>query len=89
MPVDDPADRALPAMGEIVFRSPDGSRVEVNTDSDRGRRRYTDTWKAFRQGLEEMAARQGLTLIPVPTEEEIHQLLSSALRRLARKQVVR
>jgi uncharacterized protein (DUF58 family) len=84
MPVDDPADREIPAIGRIVFSTLDGTRIEVDTDSEAGRQHYRERWEKNRQGLETLAGRLGLSLIPLPTNEEIHQALIQGLRRQAR-----
>jgi len=84
MPVDDPADREIPAIGRIVFSTLDGARIEVDTDSEAGRQHYRERWEKNRQAMETLAGRLGLTLIPVPTNEEIHQVLIRGLRRRAR-----
>ncbi len=84
MPVDDPADREIPAIGRIIFSTLDGARIEIDTDSEAGRRQYRERWEKNRQALDTLARRLGVSLIPVPTNEEIHHVLINGLRRRAR-----
>ncbi len=84
MPVDDPADREIPAIGRILFSTLDGTRIEIDTDSEMGRRHYRERWENNRQALDTLVRRLGLTLIPVPTNVEIHHVLIRGLRRRAR-----
>ncbi len=81
MPVDDPADRDIPRIGRVVFSTRDGDRIEVDTDSEAGRRHYRETWEANRKALDTLTRRLGITFIPVPTHEEIHGVLIAGLRR--------
>lgn len=84
MPVDDPADREIPAIGRVVFSTQNGEKIEVNTDSEAGRRQYRERWERNRQALDTLAKRLGAVFLPVPTNEEIHQVLITGLRRRAR-----
>jgi uncharacterized protein (DUF58 family) len=89
LPVDDRADQELPAMGRIVFSAPDGGKLEVDTDSEEGRRHYSRRWRIQRRQLQSMGHRLGVELIPLSTEENIHQSLLKGLRLRARHMVLR
>ena len=89
MPVDDPADRELPDIGKVVFGGPGGQRVEVDTDNETGRRKYRESWELNRTALMTLAARLGVPVIPIPTNDEIHRVLVAGLRRQMKRQVVR
>ena len=64
IPVDDPADWELPAIGRVVFATRAGVEVEVDTDDPKGRRHYHEIWEQRRGQLKALAARLGLDLIP-------------------------
>jgi uncharacterized protein (DUF58 family) len=81
LPVDDPADRDLPDVGRVIFRSPEGVRVEVDTRSDRGRRQYRTRWESRRQALLSLGRHLGVPVIPLPTDGNVEQLLAAGLRR--------
>ena len=80
LPVDDPADWDIPAMGRVVFSSPTGQLVEVDTDDPQGRRFYRERWEQRRRQLKQLVGRRGIDLIPLLTNSEIHQALVTNLR---------
>ncbi len=81
LPVDDPADRELPAMGTVVFEDGQGRRCEIDTDDQTGRDAYRDAWERRRTALKRLANRLGLIMIPLRTDEDIHRTLALGLRR--------
>lgn len=85
VPVDDPADRELPAIGRVVFTTHDGQEVEVDTDDPRGRAHYQAQWQARREQLGAVARRLGIDLIPVRTDAEVHRSMLEGLRLRARR----
>lgn len=89
IPVDDIADWKLPPMGKVVFASPSGARLELDTDSTEGRRRYREAWELRRDKLRRIATRLGADLLPITTHEDVHRTLTDGLRWRARHQVVR
>ncbi len=89
LPVDDPADWDIPAIGRVLFTTPDGRVMELDTDSAVGRQHYRERWERERQELKDMAHRQGIALIPLRTNEEVHMALMNGLRRRARVRVLR
>jgi len=80
IPIDDPADRELPAIGRVIFSAPDGSRVELDTDDQAGRRRFTEGWEKQRHQLRSMVRSLGIDMIPVSTAEDVHAALVRGLR---------
>jgi uncharacterized protein (DUF58 family) len=88
LPVDDPADREIPDVGRVVFRTPDGARVEVDTADSRGQRAYREAWEVNRQTLQALARRLGLSLIPLTTHGDVQAVLTAGLRRRWRGRVV-
>jgi len=80
IPIDDPADRDLPAIGRVVFSAPDGSRVELDTDDEAGRRRFREGWDQQRHKLRAMVRSLGIDMIPVSTANDVHQSLVDGLR---------
>jgi len=84
LPIDDPADHTLPAMGRVQFRNADGEALTVDTDSRSGRDAYRDRWVLRRDALGHMARRLGIPVIPLPTNEDVHRALVRGLRLHAR-----
>ncbi|MEJ2423441.1 MAG: DUF58 domain-containing protein [Candidatus Thiodiazotropha sp.] len=81
LPVDDPADRELPDMGRVTFVGPDGQAIEIDTQDTAARTRYRETWTQRRQALNQLSNRLGIAVLPIATNEEIHQALSQGLAR--------
>jgi len=89
IPVDDVADWEIPPMGKVVFASPSGARLELDTDSAEGRRRYREAWEQRRDKLRRISTRLGVDLLPIVTNQDVHRTLAEGLRWRARHQVVR
>ncbi|CAK0765247.1 DUF58 domain-containing protein [Gammaproteobacteria bacterium] len=85
MPVDDPVDRNLPPMGRVLFSSPDGQRVEVDTDSTEGRTLYRERWERCRMQLLTLTSRLGVDVIPITTDGDVRNTLLEGLRLRARR----
>ena len=83
LPVDDPADRDLPAIGPVIFSNAAGELLEVDTDNEAGRQAFREDWEQRREELQQMCFRLGMSLIPVSTNEEVHKTLISGLRQYA------
>ena len=83
LPVDDPADRDLPAIGPVIFSNAAGELLEVDTDSEEGRRAFRADWDQRREELQQLAYRLGLGLIPLSTTDDIHRTMIEGLRRYA------
>jgi uncharacterized protein (DUF58 family) len=81
LPVDDPAEREIPDMGQVTFAGPDGDTVEIDTRDKKAREDYRQVWEKRREGLKLMSSRLGITLIPISTDEEIHSALTNGLAR--------
>lgn len=79
VPVDDPADRELPDMGQVTFVGPDGNALEIDTRDHQARERYTQTWRMRRHTLIQLTNVLGIPLMPIATNEEIHLALSHGL----------
>lgn len=88
LPVDDPADWEIPAMGVATFTSTDGTLIEIDTDDPQARQAYRDTWDERRDMLQAIAHRLGIILLPVRTDEEIHLSLIHNLEQRARSRAV-
>lgn len=88
IPVDDPADWEIPAMGRVCFRGTDGNLLEVDTDDPAANRKLREAWERRRAMLTAMARRLGITLLPVRTDEEIHMTLIHQLEQRARSRAV-
>ncbi|AGA89920.1 hypothetical protein Thimo_1117 [Thioflavicoccus mobilis 8321] len=88
LPVDDPADWEIPAMGPTTFAGTDGTLIEVDTDDPAARRAYRERWEARRALLHKMAHRLHILLLPVRTDQEIHLSLIRSLEQRARSRAV-
>ncbi|MBK1701121.1 DUF58 domain-containing protein [Thiococcus pfennigii] len=88
LPVDDPADWEIPAMGPTTFAGTDGTLMEVDTDDPAARRAYRARWEARRALLQTMAHRLHILLLPVRTDQEIHLSLIRSLEQRARSRAV-
>ena len=84
VPVDDPADKELPDMGEALFRGPDGRLLTVNTGSTKARTDYHLAWQRRRDTLTRLANQLGIAVIPIATNEDVHRSLMRGLERRAR-----
>ena len=84
VPVDDPADRDLPDMGDILFRSADGELLSVDTTDKAGREAYQRAWQQRRDQLTQLANGVGCALIPVLTHQDVHMSLMQGLERRMR-----
>ncbi|NNJ93301.1 MAG: DUF58 domain-containing protein [Halobacteria archaeon] len=85
LPVDDPADHELPAMGPVIFSNAAGELLEVDTDNEAGRQAFREDWEQRREELQQLTYRLGLGMIPVSTSDEIHRTLIEGLRQYAER----
>ncbi|MEA3411919.1 MAG: DUF58 domain-containing protein [Pseudomonadota bacterium] len=81
LPLDDPADSAIPAMGRVAFRTLAGELMEVDTDDPAGRAAYASEWKDRRRELLNMTNRLGISFQPLRTDEDVHRALAEGLQR--------
>jgi uncharacterized protein (DUF58 family) len=88
IPVDDPADWEIPAMGVATFTGTDGTLIEIDTDDPRAHQLYRDVWEERREILQAMAYRLNVILLPVRTDEEIHVSLIYNLEQRSRTRAV-
>ncbi len=88
IPVDDPADREIPAMGQITFSATDGRLIEIDTDDSQARAAYREAWEQRRRSLSTLANRLNIILMPIHTEQDIHASLISSLEQRARSRTV-
>lgn len=84
MPVDDPADRELPDMGQTLFRDAEGHLITVDTSDAAGRQAYKEQWQQRRNELMQIANGLGIAVIPLMTNEDVHRSLMHGLERRIR-----
>jgi uncharacterized protein (DUF58 family) len=84
IPVDDPADRELPEMGNVLFRSADGELLSVNTADKAGREAYRRAWQERRDQVTQLANGAGCAMIPLLTDQDVHMSLMQGLERRMR-----
>ncbi len=87
VPVDDPAERVLPDMGQVVFHAADGRLLEVDTGDAEARAAYRKAWHDRRNRLVRLAHSLGVAVIPVATDEDVHTALMRGLRLRLRTRV--
>lgn len=83
LPVDDPADRELPAIGPVIFSNAAGELLEVDTDNEAGRAAFREDWEQRREELRQLSFRLGIGLLPVSTDEDVHRSLIRGLQNFA------
>ncbi len=86
VPIDDIADRELPNIGRALFADHQGNLLEIETGDEAGREAYRKSWGQNRQFLAGVANRLRIPLIPVSTNEDVHQALMRGMRRTRRLQ---
>ncbi|MCP4283861.1 MAG: DUF58 domain-containing protein [Gammaproteobacteria bacterium] len=86
VPIDDIADRELPNIGRALFADHQGNLLEIETGDEAGREAYRKSWEQNRQFLAGVANRLRIPLIPVSTNEDVHQALMRGMRRTRRLQ---
>jgi len=84
IPVDDPADWEIPAMGSTTFTGTDGELIEIDTDDPAAQKAYRDAWRHRRDLLRTAAHGLNILLLPVRTDEDIHTTLIRGLEQRAR-----
>jgi uncharacterized protein (DUF58 family) len=84
IPIDDPADWQIPAMGQVTFSGTDGELMEIDTDNETARKEYRQSWEARRTALLNIVHRLGIFFVPARTDEDIHRTLMSGLEERAR-----
>jgi len=89
LPIDDPADQALPDMGSVLFKTRDGARLEIDTSNLVGHEKYREQWETQRAHLQLMSKRLGIDVIPVSTDKDVHQTLVTGLQRRMKRMLVR
>ncbi|MCU0765916.1 MAG: DUF58 domain-containing protein [Gammaproteobacteria bacterium] len=80
LPIDDPAEHSLPAVGRVLFRGPDGALREVDTDDEAGRAAYAGAWRQRRTALQAMCVRLGILFAPIATDVDVHDALVRGLK---------
>ena len=84
IPVDDPADWEIPAMGHTTFSGTDGELIEIDTDNPAARKAYREAWEARRNALLSIVHRLRIFFLPVRTDDDIHMTLMRGLEERAR-----
>jgi uncharacterized protein (DUF58 family) len=84
VPIDDPVERELPDMGQVLFHDASGALMEVDTSDATARQRYREAWEQRRNRLVQLAHSLGVAVIPVWTNEDVHTALMRGLERRLR-----
>lgn len=80
--VNDPADRALPPVGPLLFTGRGGRRLAVDTADPQGAAAYTKQWEENRAKLRGIVGTLGLGFIALTTDGDLYRDLSRGLRKL-------
>lgn len=88
LPMDDPADWTIPAMGTVTFTGTDGELIEIDTDDALAAAGYREAWQRRRETLTRVAHRLNIILMPVRTDLEVHLSLIHSLEQRARSRAV-
>lgn len=88
-PIEDAADKEIPAMGRVVFAQSDGTQLELDTDNAAGRLRYQQEWETKRRRLDVICRRLKVDIIPIATHVDVHHALTLGLRKRAIRVVSR
>ncbi len=89
LPIDDPADQDLADMGTVLFKNREGARLDIDTSSPSGQKKYREQWETQRTHLQLISKRLGIDMIPVRTDEDVHGTLVAGLQRRMKRMVVR
>lgn len=82
IPINDPADRGIPAMETVVFEDQAGHKLTLDTDSRVGREAYARQWRENRERLEDIAARRRIGIVDLHTDKDVYADLLLGLRRV-------
>ncbi|MBE9562355.1 MAG: DUF58 domain-containing protein, partial [Proteobacteria bacterium] len=81
----DPADYDLPAIGQVGFIAPDGTKVYIDTDSKAGQMEYRKTWETKRQILKQTSQSLFIDLFSISTQDDVYHSLLKGLQQHVQK----
>ncbi|MBX9621123.1 MAG: DUF58 domain-containing protein [Alphaproteobacteria bacterium] len=85
IPIDDPMDKNIPAVGPLIFSANNSDKFLVDTESQEGRERYTKQWLEERESLHKIASKLKIGMIPIGTEVDAGNALFLGLKRIQRR----
>jgi uncharacterized protein (DUF58 family) len=86
VPLEDPAEHALPRVGPLRLRDPeDGTTVEVDTRHEPLRRRFEAAVRAERAARQALCRRLGIDELVLRTDEDLRRPLAAFFRARARR----
>jgi uncharacterized protein (DUF58 family) len=80
--IQDPADRAIPDMGTIIFTDDAGHRLVFQSGDRKARDTYEKQWDDNRKQLEEIARRRKIGIVDLHTGQDLYRDLQLGLQRL-------
>ncbi|MBY0272002.1 MAG: DUF58 domain-containing protein [Alphaproteobacteria bacterium] len=80
IPIDDPIDKDIPAVGLLLFSANNSERFLVDTESQEGREHYTTLWLKERESLHKIASKLKIGMIPIGTEVDAGNVLFLGLK---------
>jgi uncharacterized protein (DUF58 family) len=83
--VQDPIDRAIVPLEDVIFTDAEGRKLRVSTLAPEAREAYARQWRENRMKLEDIAARRRIGIVDVHTEHDVTTDLRNGLRLLDRK----
>jgi len=85
VPIDDPADQYIPAVGPLSFANVGQGKVLISDKDEKGRAAYAAYWQKTRDSLRKLAAELNLPLIPIATDADAASTLFFGLRHLQKR----
>ncbi len=83
--IDDQADYALPAIGQVEFIAADGTKICIDSDSKAGRAAYRKAWETQHQALKQTAQRLFIDLFSISTQDDVYNSLLQGLQQRVQK----
>lgn len=82
IPIDDPIDKDIPAVGTLLFSRNNSDKFLVDTESQKGREHYATLWLEERESLQKTASKLKIAIIPIGTEADAGSELFLGLKRI-------
>lgn len=85
IPIDDPADQYIPAVGPLSFSNRLKGKIFISDKDEKGRAAYAMYWQKTRESLRKLAGQLSIPLLPVATDADAASTLFFGLRHLQKR----